>query len=82
MSGVANVYFKVNGLGEGSVDGPEGGKWHGYCTGAFQFEYVKDGESFKLKKTRIFSDSSPALKVMLKNNMINGDALAGIIGGA
>ena len=83
MAGVANVYFKLHGLGEGTVDDPEGGKWHGACAGAFQFDYVKDGsDGFKLRKTRIFSDSSPALKVMLKNNMINADQLAGIVIGS
>ena len=78
-AGVANCYFKLHGLPEGDVKDPEGsGKWHGYCPGSFQFDYVKcDDGKIRLKKTRIFSDSTPAMRVMLKNKMIDGEALAG-----
>lgn len=31
MIGVANMYFKLHALPEGTVDDPEDGKWHGYC---------------------------------------------------
>lgn len=83
MTGVANMYFKLHGLPEGTVDDPEGGKWHGYCPGSFQFDYVKDSSgTIKLKKTRIFSDSSPALRVMLQNKMIEGEQLTGIVIGS
>ena len=83
-TGVANCYFKLHGLPEGDVTDPEGGgRWHGFCPGSFQFEYVKceDGK-IRLRKTRIFSDSSPAMRVMLKNKMIDGEALAGIVIGS
>jgi hypothetical protein len=84
MTGVANAYFKLNGLGEGSVTDEEGGKgWHGYGPGSFQFQYVKDGSGkIKLRKTRIFSDSGPAVKLMLQNNLINAEQLAGIVIGS
>jgi hypothetical protein len=84
MTGVANMYFKLHGLDEGSVTDPEGEKgWHGYCPGGFQFEYAKDDSGkIKLRKTRIFSDSSPALKVMLQNKQLNAEQLAGIVIGS
>jgi hypothetical protein len=84
MTGVANAYFKLHGLGEGSVTDPEGGKgWHGYCPGSFHFQYVKDDSGkIKLRKSRIFSDSGPALKLMLKNKLLDAEQLAGIVIGS
>lgn len=86
--GVANCYFRLPGLSEDkcTVEDPEGsGKWHGYCPGSFQFDHVKNGDGdgkIKLKQTKIFSDSSPALRVMLKEGMIGAEELKGIVMGS
>ena len=84
MSGVANAYFQLHGLGESTVTDEEGGKrWHGYGPGSFQFQYVKeDSGEIKLRKTRIFSDSGPAVKSTLQNNLINAEQLAGVVIGS
>lgn len=60
----------------------EGEKWDGSNSGAFLFHYVKDGDSIKLKSTKIFADSSPAMKLMLQNNMIDAETLKGIVIGS
>ena len=83
MIGVANLYFKLQGLGGDTVKDPYGKGWDGVATGGFQFGYVKDGSGdIKLKYSKIFSDPSPAMKIMLQNKMVNGDQLAGIVIGS
>lgn len=83
MIGVANMYFRLHQLPEGSETDPEGGKWHGHLSSSFVFFYVKDNSgNIKLKETKIFGDSTPALKVMLQNGMLNGEQLAGMVKGS
>lgn len=65
-----------------SVTDKEGGKWHGNSTGAFLFRYAKDENTIKLKSTQIFSDSSPALKMMLQNGLLDAETLKGIVIGS
>lgn len=60
----------------------EGGKWDGCNSGAFLFHYVKDGDTIKLKSTRIFADSSPALKMMLQKGLLDAETLKGIVIGS
>ena len=54
----------------------EGNKWHGKNSAAFYFTYVKESDGFKLKRTRIFADATPALRVMLQNGILNGEQIA------
>ena len=51
----------------------------GVATGGFKFIYVKEGDTIKMKESKIFSDGTPAMKLMLQNKMIDGNALAGIV---
>lgn len=83
MLGVANLHFTLHGLDSKAVTDHEGGKWDGVAPSAFQFAYVKDSSGeIKLKETKIFNDPSPAMRLMLKNKMINGEQLAGIFIGS
>lgn len=83
MIGIATMYFNFDGLPTGTITDPDGRKWHGHGSGAFQFFYVRDGSSgIKLKQKRIFSDSSPAMKLMLQNKFIDGEQLARIVSGS
>ena len=83
MFGEASLYFRLQGLSGDAIADPQGEKWDGVAKGAFRFLYAKDGsDGIKLKETRIFSDASPAMRLMLKNNMINGEQLAGIVIGS
>ena len=79
MLGRASLYFKLHGLSGDAVTDPQGAKWDGVIASMFSFDYVREGGGIKLKETRIFSDPSPAMKLMLKNNMLNGEQLAGIV---
>ena len=80
MSGEADVFFNLHGVPAGNESDGEGGKWHGHISAAFRFDYVREESDIKLKATRIFSDASPALKLMLQNKQIDGNALVGILG--
>ena len=60
----------------------EGNKWHGKNSAAFYFTYVKESDGYKLKRTRIFADATPALRVMLQNGILNGEQIAGMLKGA
>ncbi|KAK3050744.1 hypothetical protein LTR09_008110 [Extremus antarcticus] len=82
MIGVANVYFKFQGSDGGAATDPQGEKWDGFGPAAFHFYYVKDGDDIKLKETLIFSDPSPALKLLLQAGALNGDQIAGMLKGA
>jgi hypothetical protein len=82
MIGVANFYFKLQGGPGNAVKDPQGEQWDGVGPGGFHFNYVKDGSGIKLKQTRIFSDPSPALKLMLQAGALNGEQLAGMLKGA
>ena len=82
FSGEADLYFKVGAPLEESLTDPDGNKWQGVHKGAFHFKYVKDGDSIKLRETRIFADASPALRLMLNNKLIGPEQLAGIVIGS
>lgn len=78
--GIADVYFRFHGSAGGKLTDGEGDKWDGVGPGAFQFEYVKTADGgIKLKETKLFSDPTPAIKLMLKAGAINGEQLAGMI---
>ena len=80
MIGVANVYFSLGGP-RNAVKDPQGESWDGSTPGAFHFHYVKEDGGLKLKFTRIYSDPSPALKVMLEAGALNGEMIAGMLKG-
>ncbi|KAK5170611.1 uncharacterized protein LTR77_005200 [Saxophila tyrrhenica] len=82
MIGVANVFFKFAGSDGGAITDPQGEKWDGVSPAAFSFRYVKEGEGIKLKETKIFSDPSPALKLMLQDGALDGEHLVGMLKGA
>jgi hypothetical protein len=79
MIGVATVYFKLQGGPGNAVKDPQGESWDGSTPGAFHFEYVKEGDGIKLRKTSIFSDPSPALRLMLQAGALNGEQIAGML---
>lgn len=65
-----------------AVTDKEGNKWDGANSGAYLFHYVKEGDGIKLKSTRIFADSSPALKLMLQKGLLDAETLKGIVIGS
>ena len=79
MMGIANLYFNLHGPAPEALTDRHGKKWHGVVSAGFKFEYVKDGQSFKMKSTTIFADLGPVLKTMLQNKMIDGEGIAGFI---
>lgn len=79
MMGNASLYFNLHGPAPEALTDRFGKKWHGVIQGAYHFYYVKDGDKFKMKQTIIFADLGPALKTMLQNKMIDGEALAGFV---
>lgn len=77
--GEVNVFFKLPApLPETETD-LEGKKWHGVAFGAYHFIFVKDNGDIKLKYTRIYADQSPVMKLMLKNNLVNAEQVAGML---
>ena len=82
MIGAAKVYFNLHGPVQESVTDPDGKKWHGAGPGAFYFELVKQGSGMKYKEIRVYTDSTPAIRLMLKNKHLDGDQLAGIVIGS
>lgn len=76
MFGIANLWWTLATPGDQQkVKDTNGKEWDGATPGAFRFEYVKDGEGVKLKRTEIFSDPSQALVYMLKRGMLKADDL-------
>lgn len=76
----ADVHFNLHGLAPETKTDSNGKKWHGSGPGAFSFKWTgKEEKDIKLKETRIFADSTPAVKVMLANKHINAEQLASII---
>ena len=60
----------------------EGNTWDGRNKGAFLFRYADEGDGIKLKSTQIFSDASPALKMMLEKGLLDAEGLRGIVIGS
>ncbi len=79
MIGEASLYFNLHGGSGDAVTDPQGEKWDGVGPGAFHFSYKKEESGIKLKWTKIRSDPSPALKLMLKAGHLNGEQLAGML---
>ena len=73
--GQADVYANLHVPGpEPKVRDPSGKEWDVVTNSAFHFEYVKDSKAkhdgIKLKSTKIFCDSGPALMLMLKRGQL------------
>lgn len=80
MTGEVNVFFKLQApLPETETDA-QGNKWHGVAFGAYHFVFVKESGEIKMKLTRIYADPSPIMKLMLKNNFVNAEQIAGMLG--
>lgn len=83
MMGRADVYVEVP-KGQGKHDGGsqgekvksgDGREWDAMMPSAFRFEYVKDGEEIRLRKSEIFSDPMPALGLLLKRGVVKPEDL-------
>ena len=75
MLGQANMYANLHVPGsEPKVKDGTGKEWDVVTPSAFHFEYVKDSQAehdgVRLKSTRIFADSGPALMMMLKRGQM------------
>ena len=73
--GQANMYANLQVPGpEPKVKDGTGKEWDMVTPSAFHFEYVKDSEAkhdgVRLKSTRIFADSGPAMMMMLKRGQV------------
>jgi hypothetical protein len=76
MIGCATVYMNLPGKEEAkNVKDGKGESWELSLPGAFKFYYKKDGQSFKLHKTEIFSDSGPVVMGLLKKGAMTPQQL-------
>jgi len=77
MLGHAKTYVGFKDV-EGTISDNEGKKWSAVMEAAFRFWYVKDEsgpEGIKIKETRIYADSMPALGFMLQKGIVSAKDL-------
>ncbi|WPH03253.1 Hypothetical protein R9X50_00613000 [Acrodontium crateriforme] len=77
MFGTAKLHWNlaVPGDKKGQT-GYDGKEWDGVTPGAFKFHYDKDGDSFKISRTEIYSDPSAAMVIMMHRGMLKPEDLA------
>lgn len=79
MMGEVNFFFNLPApLPEIETDS-EGKKWQGVGFGAYHFIYAKDGDGLKLKFTRIYSDPTPVMRLMLNSNLVSAEQVASML---
>lgn len=77
--GFAHWFFNLQAPLPENVTDPDGGKWVGVANLGFKFGFAQKGDEIKMNETRLFTDPSPALRLLLQNKLVDGEGVAKII---